>query len=407
MSRQRLALKFREQELFSADYSPLYARLFGLLAGWLEAPAGGNESVADWLEGAAKNRRSLDVTLLLAAGLHRDVLAGNPAAAGLRHFYPTVGGADTPDSPEMEAALRQDILARRESLAEFIQRAQVQTNETGRGLCWLLPLVLTGWPAARLVDLGASAGLNLVAEQRAYRLLDAESRSTLLDVGLSRTLQFQTLCHDHLPNFSGVDGRAMPRIVARDGCDLAPFPLESRADELTLMSFVWGDQVNRMNRLQEGIAAFKEIDRSDAPVRLAAADLPDELGRFLKLSLADDPAIPVVIYNTWMTSYLRDKGQSMAYHIDQWVAQQQRAARQQQVARQQRAAQLQRPVLWLQWEPPRDGTEPPHTGWCAWTADLWLGGAHRRWHFGWVHPHGGESLLGPGLDAWRRYWEHR
>ena len=395
MSRQRLAVKFRDQELFSSGYSPLYARLFGLVGDWLEAPAAENDGLANWLVGAAQGRRSLDVTLLLAAGLHRDVLAGQPAAAELRRFFPTAGGAEPPDSPEIEAALRQAILARRDTLADFLQTAQVQTNETGRGLCWLSPLVLTGWPAARLVDLGASGGLNLVAEQRAYRLLDAGSRTTLLDLGLSRTLQFQTMCHDQLPDFSGVDGRAIPRIVARDGCDLAPFPLESRGDELTLMSFVWGDQVPRLNRLLEGIAAFKQIGRSDAPVRLTPTDLPDELGRFLQRTLADDPAIPVVIYNTWMTSYLKDKGQSMAYHIDQWAA------------RQQRAAGQRRPVLWLQWEPPREGTEPPHFGWCAWTADLWMGGARRRWHFGWVHPHGGEALLGSGLDAWRRYWEEK
>ncbi|HSG15885.1 MAG TPA: DUF2332 family protein [Anaerolineae bacterium] len=387
LSRVRLAAKFRDQEDFSRDYSPLYACLFGLVAGWLEAPGADGDAVANWLVAAGRERRSLEVTLLLAAGLHRDVLAGSPAAEELRCFFPTVGGAQPPESPELEAALRQAILTRRDVLADFIQGAQVQTNETGRGLCWLLPLWLTRWPAARLVDLGASAGLNLVAEQRAYRLLEAESRTTLLNLGLSRTLQFQTVCYGRLPNFSGLNGRALPCIVGRDGCDLAPFPLKTRHEELTLMAFVWGDQVNRLTRLQEGIAAFKQVGQSAAPARLSPADLPDDLGRFLHGSLGDgDPAIPVVIYNTWMTSYLKDKGQSLGYHIDHWAAGQKR------------------PVLWLQWEPTRDGSEPPHYGWCAWTADLWRHGERSRWRLGWAHPHGGEAQLGRGLEEWRRFW---
>ena len=385
LSRVRLAAKFRDQEDFSRDYSPLYARLFGLVAGWLESPEAGDE-VTNWLVSAGRERRSLEVTLLLAAGLHRDVLAGEPATEKLRRFFPTVGGAQPADSPELDAALRQAILARRDLLAEFIRGAQVQTNETGRGLCWLLPLLLTGWPAARLIDLGASAGLNLVAERRAYRLLEAESRTTFLDLGLSRTLQFQTLCYGWQPDFSSINGRAVPHIVARDGCDLAPFPLGARQDELTLMAFIWGDQVSRLTRLQEGIAAFKQVGQSDAPVRLSPADLPDDLGLFLhQLPVDEDPTVPAVIYNTWMTSYLKDKGQSIGYHIDQWASGQRR------------------PVLWLQWEPTRDGSEPPHYGWCAWTADLWRGGERSHWHYGWIHPHGGEAQLGRGLEDWRRF----
>ena len=74
-------------------------------------------------------------------------------------------------------------------------------------------------------------------------------------------------------------------------------------------------------------AAFKRISLGDSPVRLAQADLPDDLGRFLESTLpTSDPALPVVIYNTWMTSYLKDKGQSMVYHIDQWAARQKRPA---------------------------------------------------------------------------------
>jgi len=336
---------------------------------------------------AAGSRRSLDVTLLLAAGLHHDVLAGEPGVAGLSRFFPTVGGYAPLDSPDFEPALRQAILARREILANYIHDGRVQTNETGRGLCWLLPLVFTHWPTARLVDLGASAGLNLVAEQRAYRLVEAGSQAALLDLGLGDPVQFQTRLHGQAPDFAAADGRAVPRIAGRDGCDLAPFRLDDRQDELTLMSFVWGDQLDRMARLREGIAALKRADRSDAPVHLHQADLPDDLARFLQETLAaGDPDAPVVIYNTWMTSYLKDQGESLGYHIDHWAARQQR------------------PVLWLQWEPARDGSQPPRPEWCDWKAELWRGQERSRWRLGWVHPHGTEAELGQGLEEWRQFW---
>jgi hypothetical protein len=383
---RRLAERFRQQEEFTKDYSPLYACLFGLVADWLESPVATEDPLVTWLVDAGLKRRSLDVTLLLAAGLHRDVLAGDQSATNLAQYFPTVGGERSPDDPGFEGALREAILLRRSRLRAFIQRAIVQTNETGRGLCWLLPVMSMNWERVQLVDLGASAGLNLLAERRAYRLVEARSGSRLLDLGQGYPEQFVTKCRGYLSPLGNYRDRTPPRIVGRIGCDLAPFPLSGREDELTLTSFIWGDQVARVQRLREGIEAFRQVEISDAPVKLYQIDLPDELNRFLHQHVPTEPHTPVVLYNTWMTSYLHDKGQSMMYHVDQWANGQKR------------------PVLWLQWEPPRDGSEPPEYGWCAWTADLWQSGEHHHWRLGWAHPHGGQVEFGEGLSNWDRRW---
>lgn len=155
--RVQLTNDFRSQERFAAGYSPLYALLFGIVAGWLAAEE--PDPVLDWLLTAAAERRPFDVTLLLPAALHRDVLAGVPAAAPLAPFYPSVGGT-VPGAPaaDLAAALRQVVLARGDALAAFIRRANVQTNETGRGLAWLLPLAALGWPAVHLLELGGQRG---------------------------------------------------------------------------------------------------------------------------------------------------------------------------------------------------------------------------------------------------------
>ncbi len=381
--RVQLANDFRSQERFAAGYSPLYALLFGIVAGWLAAE--GPDPVVDWLLAAAAERRPFDVTLLLPAALHRDVLAGVPVAAPLTPFYPSVGGT-VPAAPaaDFAATLRQVILAHGDALAAFIRRANVQTNETGRGLSWLLPLAALGWPAVHLLELGASAGLNLVAEQRAYRLAAAAAPETpLLALGSGAPPQFTTLARGQatLPPLP-----CCPTILSRTGVDLHPFPLTTAEDELTLTAFLWADQVTRVERLREGIAALRAVEATAAPVRLFPLRLPDDLPPFLA---SYDPApgdTPVVVFNTTVTMYLPDRGAGLRAAIDAWAGR--------------RAA----PVLWLQWEPagPDDGP-PPEDSWFRWTADVWPNASdeHRRYHFqlAWVHPHGTTLAWSPQIGS--------
>ncbi len=252
---QRLAIRFRQQEEFSTGYSPLYALLFRLVADWLEAPGAAADPAVNWLVEAGRGRDSLTVTLLLAAGLHRDVLVGEGRVEDLASYYPSAGGLRFPDEPGFESALRQAIHAQRESLKTFIRSANVQTNETGRGLCWLLPVLSSGWQAVQLVDLGASAGLNLVAERRAYRLQEAGSERYLADLGTGWPPQFMVRCQGDVDPISRFGFRHVPRITGRIGCDIIPFPLVTEDDALTLEAFIWADQVTRIQRLREGIQA--------------------------------------------------------------------------------------------------------------------------------------------------------
>lgn len=362
-----LANVFDRQRRFADGYSPLYARLFAIIGDWLAGD--GSDPLAAWLVELAAARRPFDLTLLLPAALHRDVLAGEPDAAPLAAFYPTAGGhAPDADAPLAEA-LRRVILARRHALAAFIGRANVQTNETGRGLAWLLPVAALGWPAVHLVELGASAGLNLVAERRGYRLAAAgDPTSTLLTLGAADTPQF----------IARVDGYTTPLpvltqpiVLSRTGGDIHPFHLRTVEDELTLAAFVWADQPQRLVRLREGIAALRAVESSAAPVRLRPLHLPNELPRFLAEALPQPLDAPIVLYNTTVTMYLPDRGADLRRHVEAWAGRQNV------------------PVLWLQWEPP-DLAEhtPPVTDWQAWSADLWQAGQHRRLHLGWVHPHG-------------------
>jgi hypothetical protein len=394
--RTQLAHRFRKQEDFADDYSPLSSRLFGIVADWLEAGAG--DALVDWLLDVGNGRSPLDITLLLLAGLHRDVLNHEPEAAKLAQYYPSTGGKRDFNDAQLPQILRQTIMARRKQLTPFIQTAAVQTNETARGVCWLLPLFYTGWEAVHLVDLGASAGLNLVADARNYRLVDENGRF-LIDLGNGQPMQFQMHCQGEFKP----PASHLPHIITRTGGDLMPFKLETPADEQTLAAYVWADQPQRLARLYEGIAAFHQANRGSVPVHLYPVHLPNELPLFLETatsttlsagtstalsaSVPRQPDQPVVIYNTYMTAYLNDNGRSLQQHIANWAAEQNR------------------PVLWLQWEPLWDGRQPPEYGWVAWTADLWQTGRHYRWHLAWNHPHGTAVHWLPGLHDWAAFWQ--
>ena len=102
--RQKLLYRFRKQEEFTADYSRLYTRFFGTVADWLEKDE--SDSVVDWLLTASNGRNAFDIPLLLAAGLHRDVLLQEPGVQELAAFYPSVGGERPSTDPHFATALR-------------------------------------------------------------------------------------------------------------------------------------------------------------------------------------------------------------------------------------------------------------------------------------------------------------
>ena len=392
---QELYRRFREQQQFSATYSPLYGSLFGTIADWLaERPS---RPAASWLLDAASTRAAFDVTNLLAAGVHYDVLAGVPATERLRAYYPSVGGGAVSGrmvgqewvvESGFRDALEKAILLRMPELRTFILNNTVQTNETGRGLAWLLPTAVAGLPGVYLLDLGASAGLNLVADQRRFTLVDEIDGRVLANLGHGRQMEF-TVQTSGWPAGWSPGALPPPSVLGRTGGDLHPFFLTNEEDERRLASFVWADQVERFARLRAGMDVLRENGKGDTAVRLLPLSLPEGLPSFLSGAVRPHE-MPVICYNTYIRMYLPEKGAALREHIASWAMRQDA------------------PVIWLQWEPPgclaRETGPPPHDGWLAWTADMWRGAEHRHWLLGWVHPHGQQIQFTVGFAAWISYW---
>ena len=206
--------------------------------------------------------------LRLMSALHYLVLSG--LARELAAFYPSVGGERPPD--EVWPAAVATITEHFEQVRTRLRRT-VQTNEPGRsavlfaGLLWLAhrhrrPI--------RLLEVGASAGLNLLADRFAYRVGDDELGEP------SSPLCFVDPWVPPPPVDVAVAAAAL-RIVERAGCDLAPLDPRRPDDQQTLVSYIWPDEPHRIDRMR---AALSVAARDSVPVAAApgSAWLPGRLG---------------------------------------------------------------------------------------------------------------------------------
>ena len=189
------------------------------------------------------------------------------------------------DWPDFRSALE----SQREFLARFVRDQAVQTNEVQR--CYaLLPAFLSlaqesGAETLDLVELGPSAGLNLIWDHYAYAYRAGRWGSSRLEL-------------------SGVEYEPVPRAVLerrvsvrrRLGIDLKPVDVTSEHGARLLHAFLWPGRVERAQRLKAAIG----ILRRERPT-LVRGDYVELLPSVL--AERDDEALTVV-FQTASTGYI-------------------------------------------------------------------------------------------------------
>jgi hypothetical protein len=192
------------------------------------------------------------LALRWAGGLHAAVLQGADPALAAAYPHP-----DRPGDPERAWRVAEALAARDPGLLEPWLASPPQTNETQRALA-LLPGLLTVSERfclpLDLLELGASAGLNLHMDAFAYRT-EAWSWGN----GPVRIAG----------DWRGPPPRARPiQVRSRRGCDEAPLDPSSPEHRLRLSAFVWADQFDRLARLRAALdlaaASPVRVERSDA-----------------------------------------------------------------------------------------------------------------------------------------------
>jgi hypothetical protein len=243
--------------------SPLYGDLLLHAADDLLA----NGPTAEVLRGHLGDRLSSVLALRLLGGAHALALSGR--APGLAAFYPSAGGeADAqPGSPRAWTALRQTFAEQGQTIRTWLNHPP-QTNEVGRAaalLGGLRHIAAAKTLPIRLIEVGASAGLNLRADHF-YVPGDAGSYGDPdSPVELSGGWQGEAPPDSHI------------EVAERIGGDLSPVDPTTPAGRLRLTAYVWPDQADRLIRLRGAFTLAAEIPAElraeSASITLARTEL--------------------------------------------------------------------------------------------------------------------------------------
>jgi hypothetical protein len=192
------------------------------------------------------------------------------------------------------------LVEHRDFVRRYVVEQGIQTNEVQR--CWmLLPCFLeiarhTGAEAFHFVEIGPSAGLNLVWDRYAYRYANGTwgpRRAPLVLQGEERT---------------PVPGDLLaltPRVQSRVGIDVAPIDVTIDEGALLLKSFVWADMTSRLELLERAI----DVLRADPP-DIVRGDVVEELPA--ALARAGEDAMTVVV-DTAALGYVPEAGRRRVY----------------------------------------------------------------------------------------------
>jgi hypothetical protein len=207
--------------------------------------------LADWHD----HRPEAAVPLRVLGAVHRLVLDGR--APSLAPYFASVGGRF--DAERLWPAARMIIDQEAAFIRDYMRNAP-QTNECGRSAMMLggfLAVAAATKLPMRLLEIGASAGLNLVWDQ--YRLVTPAF--TWGPAG--DTLELHCRWDGPPPALD-----APVRIAGRAACDKDPIDIRDADDRARLQSYIWSDQghrLERMRRASEIVSAHAfRLDRADA-----------------------------------------------------------------------------------------------------------------------------------------------
>jgi hypothetical protein len=194
------------------------------------------------------------IALRLMGSVHRLVLRGSLPELAQR--YPSTGGDG--DAAAAWPIFRKALIDEADHI-RALTRGGCQTNEVGRSAALLGGFLevahRTGLPL-RILELGASAGLNLRWDRYRYESADGAWGEP------SSPVRF-----DHAFVTAPPLNRAA-EVAERIGCDLHPIDPASEDGSLTLRAFVWADQLARMGLLDGALQVASSfpapVERSDA-----------------------------------------------------------------------------------------------------------------------------------------------
>ncbi|HEY3944711.1 MAG TPA: DUF2332 domain-containing protein [Solirubrobacteraceae bacterium] len=262
--RSQIATRYRRFARFgAAGRSPVYERITNAVAD--------DAQILDWL--AAMPEPKQQPNLLLGA---------------VRFLY------GTPEEPDEFISL---VHERWEQIAAVMTANSTQTNEPAR--CATLLPVLAGLPQPlALLEVGASAGLCLLADRYAY-----DYDGTVIEPS-ARSAVIPPRFHCHASPRTPLPVRNV-EVAWRAGLDRRPLKLANDEDIRWLEALVWPGEEYRI----PGLRAAIEVARADPP-RLVVGDLRRDLKR---LAAQAPPGATLVVYHTAVLAYVGEAEERAAF----------------------------------------------------------------------------------------------
>jgi len=248
--------------------------------------------------------------LILLAAVHHLLLAGerHPLAA----YYGTrVGETARPPDEGLYPAFAAFVDAHHARLAGLVATRTTQTNEARRTVVTLPAFGIVARAAdapLALLEVGASAGLNLLVDRYAFRIGAAQAGS--------QGSPARFTCD--------VEGALWPPVPPRVdvawriGLDLNPLEVRDPDTRAWLRALVWPEHPDRLAMLDAAL----EVARRDPPLVLRG-DLVDDLAP-LAARAPQDAALTVVA--TWTLAYLEaDRRRAFVARLGELAADAQRS----------------------------------------------------------------------------------
>jgi hypothetical protein len=307
--------------------SPLYAGLLERATNDVEALG----PTWEILRGHEEDPRFSVLGLRLLGAVNRLVLTGQEPALAAAYRDGRV--------PEAWEQLRDTLQRNAPELRGSLEQP-VQTNEVGRCAALLFGFLAVAAETQlplRLLEVGASAGLNLRWDRYGYRANGFSWGADRSPVELAFELD-------------GGQPTSVPptvEIASRHGCDAAPIDPTTAEGRLTLLTYVWPDQHDRIARMEAALEVA-----NDVPVSLDR----EAAAPWARRVLAEPaPGEATVIYHSIVSQYLSDEERAALFNCIRGAG---------------GRASADAPLAWLRMEPNDDRADVHLT--------LWPGGEDRR-----------------------------
>ena len=299
-----------QQHYCDTNAAPVYGRMCAAVAAGLTRDTAVGARILDW---AGEPTRDA-LPLRFFGGLHALVLAGADDALAAVYAGAVTGQAEI-------VAILDRVLAEHESALMPWLDGPPQTNEPGRSGALMLGLIEVAkrhGPKIELLEIGSSAGLNLLIDRYRFDLGGTVS-------GPSSPVTIK-------PEWKGPRAPAVPvEVVSVRGCDVNPMDATDPAVAARLAAYVWPETPERLARVRAAIAML-----SEQGVDLVRADAADWVEA--RLAEPQEAGVTRVLMHSVVWQYLPEA-----------VAERIRAAMKAARAR----ATAERPLGWVMMEPDR------------------------------------------------------